>query len=192
MPRKAIDYSKSLLYTIRTLDSLYVGSTTNFANRKNQHKNTIYNENRNIYNSKLYKTIRENGGEWIMAPYKEYPCENNTQLLIEEERVRCELNADLNSNVCYTGLNTENKNEYHKEYDKKWRENNKDKVAKKNKKWREKNAEKWRENNKEYYKEYREKAKEKITCPCGCIISRNSLSRHKKSKKHLEWVATKS
>ena len=58
----------------------------------------------------------------------------------------------------------------------------------------------WREANKEYLKdynkEYREVNKEhikvhnseKITCQCGCEITRNVLSRHKKSKKHLDLV----
>ena len=51
----------------------------------------------------------------------------------------------------------------------------------------------WRNDTKElkkiydqnYYKEHSKK-KEKITCECGCIITRNSLMRHRKSKKHLD------
>ena len=113
MPRTPIDYKRSVIYTIKTGDGLYVGSTTDFTKRKNSHKSNIYNEKRKDYNYKLYKTIRENGGEWDMKPYKEYPCENKTQLVIEEERVRCELNADLNNNRCYTGLSSI---EYNKQY----------------------------------------------------------------------------
>ena len=44
----------------------------------------------------------------------------------------------------------------------------------------------------QYYKEYYERNREnkrkqqdrKITCECGCIVSRSVLSRHKKSAKH--------
>ena len=30
----------------------------------------------------------------------------------------------------------------------------------------------------------KEEGKEKITCECGCIVTRNCLSRHRKTKKH--------
>ena len=89
------DYSKSIIYTIRTRDSVYVGSTTNFINRKHAHKRNIKDKE-----TKLYKTIRDNNGEWDMKPYKEFPCENKTQLIIEEERIRKELKTDLNMNSC--------------------------------------------------------------------------------------------
>ena len=36
-----------------------------------------------------------------MKPHKEFPCENKTQLAIEEERVRVEMNADLNMQSCF-------------------------------------------------------------------------------------------
>ena len=46
---------------------------------------------------------------------------------------------------------------------------------------------------KQHEKEYREKnrekinaqMKEKITCTCGCVLSRGNLSRHKKSQQHI-------
>jgi len=208
MPRKPINYKKSIIYKITTGDSVYVGSTTDFTKRKSSHKSRIYNEKDTHYNYKLYRTIRENGGEWDMKPYKEYPCENKIQLLIEEERIRCELNADLNTNVCAIGLSKE---EYHKEYIKEWRKANKEKIAEQTKEYYEQNKDKIAEKNKERKKEYykqnaeqiKEKAKEykeqnreqiakknaeKITCECGCIVSRISISRHKTSKKHLKWV----
>ena len=59
------DYSKGVIYKIITLDSVYVGSTTNFRQRKCHHKCCIYNENGDKYNQKLYQKIRENG-EWNM------------------------------------------------------------------------------------------------------------------------------
>ena len=122
MPLKAIDYKKSVIYTIKTGDSVYVGSTTNFTTRKGHHKTNLYNQNSKKYNFKLYKTIRDNGCNWVMKPYKEYPCENSIQLVIEEERVRCELNADLNMVCCWTGLSRE-------EYDKQRYIKNKDKLS---------------------------------------------------------------
>ena len=57
-----------------------------------------------------------------MKPYKEFPCENITQLNIEEERIRCELKADLNMNLC-NGFDVERR----KESRTNWRKNNMEK-----------------------------------------------------------------
>ena len=50
----------------------------------------------------------------------------------------------------------------------------------------------YRENNKEkkkeYDKEYRENNSEIIICECKCKIKKNNLSKHKKSKKHIEFL----
>ena len=152
------DYSKAVIYTIRSGDSLYVGSTTSYAMRKYNHKDNIYNEKKRKYFTKLYKTIRENNGEWDMKPHKEFPCENKTQLTIEEERVRREMNADLNDRKCIR----ENEKEGKKNDNKKYREKNKDKI----KIWK----------------------NELIECECGCELTKNNLSTHRKSKKHMNLM----
>jgi len=41
------------------------------------------------------------------------------------------------------------------------------------------------EERKEYNKEY---FKEKITCKCGCEVNKNSLKRHKRTKKHTDLI----
>ena len=112
--------------------------------------------------------------------------------------------------------NKEQNKEKNKEYFKEYRMNNPEKIAEYNKKYRMNNPEKikewyednkdyikdkkneWRENNKEkikeYSKEYRmnnlekllEKSKEKITCECGCIITKTHIYRHKQTPKHLK------
>ena len=105
MPKKHIDYSKTVIYTISTGNSLYVGSTTNFTKRKNAHTNSISNVNNSNYNCKLYKAIRANGNEWCMLPHSKYQCNDKIEQTIEEERIRKLLNADLNSQRCGTGIN---------------------------------------------------------------------------------------
>jgi len=179
------DFTKGLIYTIRTGDSIYVGSTTNFTRRKCHHKSRLYNENDSHYNLKIYKKIRENDYEWDMKPYKEYPCETKLQLEIEEEKVRCELNAELNSKCCGTGLNKS-------EYFKKRYTDNKDKIAKQGKQYRINNKDKIAENGKKYRNNNIDKIKEnknkKITCECGCIIINNHLARHRRTKKHLKLI----
>lgn len=188
MPLKAIDYKKSVIYTIKTGDSVYVGSTTNFTTRKGQHKHNIYNQNSNKYNLKLYKTIRDNDWNWDMKPYKEYPCENKTQLIIEEERIRCDLNSDLNINSCGTGLSRE-------EYDKQYRNKNKDKIVEQKKQNYIQNKDKLLEQQKQYNFKNKDKISEqkrqKTTCQCGCIVNKSDLPRHKKSNKHIKLMEKK-
>tara|TARA_R100000935_G_scaffold28275_1_gene48597 strand:- start:62 stop:658 length:597 start_codon:yes stop_codon:yes gene_type:complete len=191
MPTGEVNYENGMIYTIRSRDSVYVGSTTNFSKRKNKHKSDLNKP------QKLYQTIRDNGGEWDMKPYKLFPCNHTTELKIEEERIRKEINADLNMNSCY-GLDIENILKYreeHKEHMSKqqaeYYQRNKEQILKYKKKYSEEHKEqikKYREEHKEhikkYMKKYSEKKKEKITCECGSCVNRGDMARHKRTKKH--------
>ena len=81
MPRKNIDYSKTIIYRIVCKDvnitDCYVGSTTDFIRRKNQHKNNTKNY---ISKSELfvYEVIRKNGGweNWNCVILEECVCKN--------------------------------------------------------------------------------------------------------------------
>ena len=116
------DYSKGVIYTIKTDDGLYVGSTYDFKHRKICHKCNIYNENCVEYNFKVYQNIRANDGEYRIELYKPFPCENDIELRQEEERIRIELDANLNMKRAYR---TE---EGKKEYDRKHYENNRVRI----------------------------------------------------------------
>jgi len=191
------DYSKSIIYTIRSRDSVYVGSTIDFRSRKYQHKCAIHNENSISYNLKLYKTIRENDGEWDMQPYSKYPCKDKFELTIEEERIRQLLKADMNSKSCGTGCS---RNEYSKQYYKQYYEKNKDRylkqyyepnkdeLNKKMKQYYEQNKDKISEKKKQYYQLNKDELNKKITCECGCIVTKRSLTQHHKSKKHINFM----
>mgnify|MGYP003647222651 FL=1 len=98
-----------------------------------------------------------------------------------------------------------------------WCENNKEKVKKQKKDYKEKNKIKVKQQSKEYFinnkekinqqnmdyyeqnkeklnqqrrEEYR-KNSEKIKCDCDCIISKNTLRKHIKTKKHLQIMEQK-
>ena len=91
------NYDNGLVYKIQhnSIDELlYVGSTTEFTKRKSHHKFSSKN-----VPSKLYVMIRENGGweNFTMTLVKYFPCNTKRELEAEEEKVRRELNASLNS-----------------------------------------------------------------------------------------------
>jgi len=159
-------YQNGTIYTIKTDNGLYVGSTCDFTRRKGEHKRKCFNENCKEYKFKVYKNIRENGGEYTIEIYKMFPCNSVDELRIEEKNVIKYLNPNLNTYSAFQSV--EEKKEYNKELNKKY---------------------------KEYYKKYRkqnkEKLAEKITCECGCQTKKYDISRHRKSKKHLNLMELK-
>jgi len=145
------DYSKCIIYKLccKNLDvkQIYVGSTCNFTRRKNAHKNDSKNPHKPMYNTKVYKFIRDNGGfeNWDMILVEEYPCENKLQKT-KRERYWCEeLKSVLNSSVP-----SRTSKEYKRE--------NKEKLNKQRNEHREKNKEKFNQ----IQKEYREKNNDKL------------------------------
>lgn len=77
--------SKNLLDT-----TMYIGSTTNYKRRMNEHKCRCNNEKSTGYNSFLYQYIRHNGG-WDAFDSEiihEFECEDNKQKrMIEQEYI---------------------------------------------------------------------------------------------------------
>ena len=131
MPRKPIDFQKTIIYKLVCNDlnikDIYVGHTTDFTNRKRCHKNDCNNEKNPIkYNLKVYKTIRENGGwvNWKMIEIEKFPCNDENEARAKEHEWYEKLFAKMNSQRPM--LTEEERKEYHKEYDKKYREENKE------------------------------------------------------------------
>ena len=125
MPRKAIDYSKTVIYKIQHIerdDLLYVGSTTNFKNSKDCHRNACKNPKTN--HLKVYQLILENGGwdKFDMLEIKKYPCCDGNEARAEENRSYKELKANMNMVNPYRS--EEETKAYHIEY---WKAN-KDKL----------------------------------------------------------------
>lgn len=159
MPKQAMDYSKCVIYKIvcndKSILECYVGHTTNFVKRKHSHKS-----NCKTNNFKLYQMIRENGGwdNFTMIPICEYPCENYIQACIKEEECRIELQASLNNNKCYADSDTK---KYQKQYNKKYRQENKDYLSEKDKIYRDTHKEETIKRMKEWYEKNKEREREK-------------------------------
>jgi hypothetical protein len=136
MPKLPIDYSNTTIYKLVHKEdysnaNTYIGSTTDFIRRKNNHKTACNNEKNKEYNYKKYQYIRDNGGwgEWNMLEVEKFPCNDKREAEAREEYWRCHFNSQLNSirvfrtdeekkqyDIEYYGQNKKNRLEYQKTY----------------------------------------------------------------------------
>ena len=157
MPKKEInDYVFYKIICISDdINLCYVGSTANFIKRRIAHKSNCYNENSKHYNSKIFKTIRENGGwdnfKMIQIGTREQLTKRESEAI--EEEYRQELRANMNSRKCFR--TDEQRQEYHRDKANEYYENNIDKF----KEYRENNKDKIKEYRKYYYQKNKNKNK---------------------------------
>ena len=204
MPRKEIDYNQTIIYKIICKDlrvkELYVGHTTDFIRRKNNHKKNSTNEKSRDFNYNVYVMIRKYGGweNWDMIEIEKFPCLDGNEARARERHFYDTLSPTLNSIVPNRDMiewrqqNKENiKIQRHSHYIE-----NKEKILEKDKIYRTINAEKVKERRSQYYKENKEliseRKKAKIyNCECGCIINCSYKEKHFKSQKHCKFIETK-
>jgi hypothetical protein len=123
------NYKNSMVYQLYCDDpeitDIYVGSTTNFKVRKNQHKSSCCNQNDDKHNRYVYRFIRENGGweNWSMILIKKYPdVVDKYELHTKERKWIKRMKATLNKIIpTRTGEewiidNKESFQNYHKQY----------------------------------------------------------------------------
>jgi len=153
-----------IIYIIKCKDpkieQCYIGSTTNLKNRIKNHKKALKDETKN--KNKLYKFIKKNNGFdnfyfEILQDEIKFNIRNELRII---ERFHLEdFGFELTLN---TELPSRSVKEYHKEYFKKYRLENKDIINK--------------------------KRNIKIICECGTIASKRNIAAHKKSKKHINFI----
>lgn len=162
------DYQKGFIYKLCCLDTniteIYIGSSTNYQNRKQEHKKRCCNENYKEYNYKVYQFIRENGGweNWRMVILHDFPCNSKRELEKEETKMMRELKSELNDR--YSFQTEEIKREA---------------MDRENKQRREKFA-----TDPEYREKLSKQKAEKIECEyCKCLIRKDGLKRHHQESK---------
>ena len=144
-------------------NNIYVGSTTQMLCRRQAEHNRDLKKN---LKRKLYESCNENNIDKIKCIWVADVEYNSTaELRMIEEQYRKELNANLNTNKCYT--TEQERIEIKKEY----YENNKDKILEQRTEYRQKNKE-----------TINEKKKITVKCDlCDTVLCKTNLSRHKKS-----------
>tara|TARA_R110001632_G_scaffold181648_2_gene301731 strand:- start:577 stop:1068 length:492 start_codon:yes stop_codon:yes gene_type:complete len=155
---------------------IYVGSSCDFINREKGHKHKCNNENAIGYNLPIYKYIRENGGfeNYEIIPVSFHNLNNVVELRILEQQ-EMDKHTGL-MNCVYASRTT-----------KQYNIDNKERIKERDKKY-------YIDNKDTYKKQYinnKEKLTEKVTCDCGSIVANSGLTRHKKTKKHLDLIAPK-
>ena len=142
--------------------NIYVGSTTNFRDRKYSHKSHCDNKNQKYdkkYDTSLYRFMRNNGGfgDFQMIQLEAFPCKTKRELELCERHWIELLKPTLNKSVPTRG-SLLNHRDYQDEYYKK------------------------------YQTEKNKRMLEKVVCECGCEISLGFLTQHKMTKKHLKLM----
>jgi hypothetical protein len=202
MPKKPMDYSKTIIYKLVCNDlnitDLYVGHTTDFKSRKQNHKQSVENINDTNYNCKKATYIREHGGwnAWSMIEIEKFPCNDKQEACARERYWYETLGATLNSRCPiksskeYYEDNKEHllekskeyyyKNREHKlEYQKQYLEQNREQLQK--------YSNEWRKANKNQIQAYK---LTKYTCECGSIFTKGNKSSHFKTLKHCQFLET--
>ena len=167
MPKLPIDHANTIIYKLVHKEdydnaNIYIGSTTDFIRRKNNHKNNCNNEKKKEHNENKYQYIRDNGGwgEWNMIEVEKFPCNDGNEARAREEYWRCHFNSKLNSRKAY--ITDVEKIDYKKQFyldnkdnilkqKKQYYEIHKDKILDEKKQYYEKNKDKLLEIMKQYY-----------------------------------------
>ena len=197
-------YNNGKIYTIRCTDNnnlIYVGSTTQPLYKRWYEHKQIYNKEGKQYNKLLYIKMRELGvDKFYIELYENINCQNIEQLHKKEGEIIRQI-ATLNKKI--EGRTFKEYYKDNKEKIKQYKEDNKEKIKENNKEYRDNNKEKiknYYEKNKEqiiekiknYYKDNKEKIKInaaiKINCLCCSCFRKGDLSKHNKTKKHIEFI----
>ena len=163
-----VNYSKGKIYKIEPIcdhdeGDIYIGSTTK-----------QYLSQRMEYHRRDYKKYKKGDLKRIMTSFKlfdKYGLDNCDIVLLEFVNATCKEDLHkkeahyIKSMRCVNKIvPLRTKTEYNAEH---------------------------KEESKKYYQDNKEHYLEKINCECGSIVSRTHISRHNKTKKHIEYLNSK-
>jgi len=151
------------------LKEIYIGSTEDLEDRKDQHKYRCECDDIAYSNMKVYKFIRENGGwnEWVFEMIEQYECENRRELE-QREQYYMDINKDnlLNTHPAYTSKEDRKKRQALRDKEKHKRnwndEEKREQLKEKNRLYQKTSQYNLTEKRKEYVRNYRIKNREKM------------------------------
>jgi len=171
-------YSRGKIYKlVNDVDNLiYIGSTCNrLCKRLGDHKSSA-----KVHKERLvYKHLNEIGWENVQIILVEkFECKTKEELRARERYWIETLEAKLNKQIP-----TRTK----KEIDKKYREENKEKVKETQRLYRDKNKEELANKSKEYRTKKHDDITKRVYCDCGGYYQFAHKYHHTHTKKHKEW-----
>jgi hypothetical protein len=184
------------VYKITGKGKSYVGSTTQDLKQRlwSHFKTSLDTTGRR--NSVLYKFIRENGTDhFTIELIEEYPCETIKELRTREQYWLDELKPELN--MFRSIANPKYEQECRDKEERRRRSNrfyheHKELVLERQRKYNKDHKDEIRERKKKYLEDHKEELKkkkaEKMTCECGCEITKLHLKRHQQTKLHKEFM----
>ena len=200
------DFNKGKIYKITndSNDDIYIGSTTNSLTKRFSVHHVV-SKYEQYCNRPLYKLINEIGfNRFRIQLIENYPCEDKFQL---RQREGFYIRQFGTLNIFLAGRSGQESN-------KNWRDNNKEIISQNSKEYYIQKKDIIDERNKMYYnnhadeikeskknyrlnlseekkKEQHDRKREKITCSCGCMTARSDISKHMKTKKHIDLMNNK-
>ena len=201
-----VDYQNGKIYKIvsENCDLIYIGSTAKY-DLKDRLKGHVSNFECGVYYSsaELIKQIH-----YDIIEVEAYPCNSKAALTAQERFWILKYRADginvVNINIP-SGIEADNRADWYRQYreDNKekiqpyqyqYRQDNKEQLTAKAKQNYQNNKEKISKLNEQYRQDNKEKIKEKaatkVTCDCGCEVRKDSLPKHKKTKRHIKLMST--
>ena len=171
-----VNYANSKIYkiTCNVTGLTYYGSTVNpLSKRMGQHRSDF--KKNGLCKSKLVLA----SGDYDYCLVEKFPCDDKTELH-QRERFYIETNECVNARI--PGRT-----------DKEYYEDNRETILEQRKAWRDAHQEEISEYKKEHYLANKEKITAKaaatIPCECGCSVRKSSITRHKKSQRHIDLMS---
>ena len=140
----------------------YIGHTSNFNERKNQHiKNTTNINDKKHYHLKIYQTIRDNGGwdEWEMIEIEKYKCSTKLQVRMREQELMFQHNTNLNT--CKSFITEEERKNKKQEITNKYRIENAELIKEQQRQYKQEHKEVIKEQMRKYRQEHKEETYKK-------------------------------
>ena len=191
MPGKAFDYGKTEIYKIihvdPDIDLCYVGHTTNFVQRRKNHKYNceLYSKN---HGNNVYEVIRNDGGwkNFKMVFVEKWPCETQREALAREQYWIEILKPNMNTHMAQRSHQQwcKDNKEHLVEYGKEYRLKNKDKIIEYQKEYKQKGYDQeYHLNNKDAIQERKSKP---FKCDCGATVRWDYKTAHCKTQLHIK------
>ncbi len=171
------NYANGKIYKIvcNTSGLVYIGSTTSaLSYRLNKHKTHYTQFKTGKIKGQCTSFPLLEGGNVKIELIEMFPCETKQQLLAQEG-YHIKISECVNKLI--PGRLTEEKQELTKTYNDAYYIKNKEAITTQTKEYREKNK-----------AIITAKLQEKMTCECGCTVSRRNIATHRKTETHKTLV----